>query len=145
MKKYFALFLSLLILSLSGCAGFSTTQFFGDTTVQVAARIAIQYGTMKFIDDDADRAARVIAFVDAALVIAEADSASIGELSAQIQGLIPYDKFDSADRVLIASLSEAVVIELTRRVDVSPETPLADIREVLGWVKLAAELSAPAN
>ena len=124
-----------------GCA--STGGGINDPTAEAVAKIAIQYGTMKYINEDVDRAAKVVAFVDAALLVAESEPATIDELGVKILALIPTDDLEPEDRLLIANLAELVVTELKRRVTTDPSIPLADVRQVLEWVKQAAILSAP--
>lgn len=114
-----------------------------DPTAQAAAKIAIQYGVMKYIDEDAEKAQRVLTFVDAALAVAGDETASVDDMQIKITALIPFDKLDLADRVLIASLIEAAVTEVKRRVDTDPTKPLVEVRTVLTWVKQAAQLSQP--
>lgn len=134
-----------LILTGTGCAGAGNP--FHDPvngpTIVAAAKISLQYGVIKFIDEDPARAEAVLKFTDAALAVAEEDMATPDNLGLKLNALIPFDKLEPAERALVSSLLELAIVELKRRVELPGSVPLADVREVLSWVKQAAELSLP--
>jgi hypothetical protein len=130
---------------LVGCANVGgPNPTYDDPAIRAAARITIQYATLKLIGDSEGRAERVIALVDTGLALAEADLSSVEELRTKILALIPPDALEPPERLLVANLSELIVIELKRRVDVPGTIPILEIREVLGWVREAAVLAGPA-
>lgn len=144
-KKLIVGLMTAIALAGAGCAG---TNFLADPATHdltlASAKIAIQYGTMKFIDEDPARAQRVLVFIDHALAVVNADeTASMDTMTIKIQALIPFDTLDPAERVLVANLVEVVVAELKARVHVPENAPIAEVRQVLEWVKQAAQLSLP--
>jgi uncharacterized protein YceK len=135
MKKLFAL---ALVFVLSGCASLGS-----DEGQQLAARIGVQYATLKVIGDDADRAATVVSVIDSAIELVEGgDALPIDLLEAEIRDVIPFDKLDQADTLLVELLILQVREELDLRVDdglIDPEK-VAKVLEVLTWVRDAAAL-----
>lgn len=145
MKKILIALVLALTLAGTGCAGFNSAVHdpVNGPTIQAAAKIAIQYGVIKFIDEKPERAGAVLKFTDAALAVAEEDEATPDNLGLKLNALIPFDKLEPAERALVANVLELSIAELKRRVNVPGSVPLADVREVLSWVKQAAELSLP--
>lgn len=144
MKKFIVALLT--ALALVGCAsnGSSFHDPVNGPTVQAAAKIALTYGVIKFINEDPAKQEAVLKFVDSALaVVSEDDAASMDNLGLKLNALIPFDKLDPAERALVSSLIELSINEVKRRVTLPESVPLADVREVLSWVKQAAELSLP--
>jgi uncharacterized protein YceK len=135
MKQLFAL---ALVFVLSGCASLGS-----DEGQQLAARIGVQYATLKVIGDDADRAATVVSVIDSAIELVEGgDALPIDLLEAEIRDVIPFDKLDQADTLLVELLILQVREELDLRVDdglIDPEK-VAKVLEVLTWVRDAAAL-----
>lgn len=135
MKKFIVLFCTFILM---GCASFST-----DQGKQVAARIGVQYATLKVIDGDTDRATLVVSVADRAIALAEGEPVSTSVLEEQIRAAIPWDKLDDADKLLVELLILQVRNELDIRVAdglVDPERAAAAV-EVLQWVRDAAALA----
>jgi hypothetical protein len=136
--------LAAIMIAGTGCASTGVGAVADNPRVEFVAKSVVQYGIIRFIDEDAEKHAKVVTFVDAALAIVNEDeSATLDTLSFKLQALIPFDKLHPADRALIANLIEATVAELKTRVDVPDSVPVAEVRVVLGWVKQAADLSLP--
>ena len=136
MNKFIALVCTFILMS---CASLST-----DRGQQVAARIGVQYATLKIIDGDADRASSVVEVVDRAIALAEGEPVSIDDLEAQIRDAIPWNKLDDADYML----AEVLILQIREELDVrvvdgliDPERAAAAV-EVLRWVRDAAVLAA---
>lgn len=136
MKKFIALVCTFILMS---CASLST-----DRGQQAAARIGVQYATLKVIDGDADRATSVVEVVDRAIALAEGEPVSLDDLEAQIRDAIPWNKLDDADTLL----AELLILQIREELDVrvvdglvDPERAAAAV-EVLRWVRDAASLAA---
>jgi uncharacterized protein YceK len=137
MKQLFAL---ALVFLLSGCASLGS-----DEGQNVAARIGVQYATLKVIGEDADRAATVVGVIDSAIELVEGgDALPMDLLESEIRDAIPFDKLDQADTLLVELLILQVREELDLRVDdglIDPEK-VAKVLEVLTWVRDAAAVVA---
>lgn len=122
-----------------GCASLSTSD-----GQKAAARIGVQYATLKVINGKADRADKVIEIVDSVISFANGETVPIDVLEEQVRTLIPWDKLDDADKQLVELLILQVRSELDARVGdglVDPEKVAAAV-EVLTWVRDAAAIAA---
>jgi len=129
------------VMFLSGC---SLLQYVEQSPL--ASQIAVQQATLRYIDEDAERAQRVIAVaeqvedqVSGVVTVALLDN----YLRAQIQ----WHKLSIADAVLLDSL----LVELANRfeekmgeAELSPQD-LANVERVIGWVISNAELVVAAQ
>lgn len=128
--------------SLFGCASLQSFRLADNDPRAVAvARITIQYATLKYIDEDAEKAARVVAVVDQIIAAAEAEPVTLVNLKLFVDRFVPED-VDAADRLLIANLVNLVNAELSTRLP-DGTVELGDLKTVLGWVKEAAAVDAP--
>lgn len=131
MKVILAAFLAAL-LTLGGCASRPIDQ--------PTAKIAIQYGTMKFIRNDPARAAKVERVVSAVRAQIDGDSlASVDYIKMTIQSYLPLNMAPE-DRFAVNSLIDLVVAELKARINeqtLPPDVEL-QVRTVADWILEAA-------
>lgn len=130
------LMLALYVL-MTGCAG--TRHLEGDTIV---ARVAVQYATLKVINQDTDRAVRVDAIAGMAIDVAEGGVTGIDELERQVRVAICWECMAPEDAMLAELLIQSVRAELDERIEgglIDPERAAA-ATEVLTWVRDAARL-----
>lgn len=129
------LLLALTCLALSACSFVDERE---DT-----ARLAVMYATIKVIDEDADRADRVIE------ITREVKGYASGEASLTVEGLIAevrdqirWDRLDAADELLV----QALLIELRDRLkerfdgDYIPQDLAITVDKVADWVISAAAM-----
>lgn len=126
-----------LVLLLSGCTVLQSTP--------AAARVSIEYATMRLIERaeaPADRAIAVIQLVDSASRFLDTEEATVPDLASRILARIDMDGLTPSDRLLAAALVDAVSQELSARVGegLIPGQQLLQVRAVLGWVADAAAL-----
>lgn len=129
--------LPLLAALVLGCASLPA----GDQSV--AARIGVQYATLKVIDGDAGRAQSVVDVSAQAISLASGESVDIDVLEAQVREAIPWNEMDLADQQLVELLILQVRAELEARTAeglVDAERVAAAV-EVLQWVHDAAVLA----
>lgn len=134
-----ALLASLIVALTFGCASMQTPE--GQAA---AARIGVQYATLKYVGEDAGKAQRVVDVADTAISLAETGTVPIDVLEQQVREAIPWSDLDLADRQLVELLILQVRAELDARVvdgQVDPERA-GDAVEVLKWVRDAASLAA---
>jgi predicted negative regulator of RcsB-dependent stress response len=112
----------------------------------VLAQVAVQYATIKVLQNNPDRAPRVIEI--AQFIRANAgneQAATVALLEAAVRSQIDFSKLDPADAMLVDILIATVREELVARLGdgvLSPEHVLL-VAEVAGWIESAALLSAP--
>lgn len=128
-------YLILSLLLLSGCSSWN----FNDG----AHRMAIAYGTMKYVesgDDKAERAERVIKVASEAKSFLDTGTASLDLLQSAVVARLPADMAPS-DRLLANALIETVVGELRVRVGrgIIPPEQVYQVSAVLDIVIDAAE------
>ncbi len=132
MNRYrsFAVATVLLAFVLGGCASL--------TTQPEAAKLVVQYATLKYVGDSPERAGRVISVVTAADAVA---AQGAGTLDA-FEAVIPWDALEPADRLLARNLVAILRAEIEERLDLGGTAPLAEhVSVVLGWVREAAEIA----
>lgn len=108
---------------------------------QASAKLAIQFATLKYIDNDDDKAARVQAVVLNARELA-ATASTLDALDEAVRGSIDWSKLDDADKLLASSLLDMIREELRARFGdgaLNPEQVVA-INKVLDWIDEAAQL-----
>lgn len=122
------------LMLVSGCALLS-----GEQTAR--ERLAVQYATLKVIDGDPARAARVQALVaEARQYLTGGAEVTIARLDAEARARIDWQRLEAADRLLL----EAVLLEarqqLTERLGagVLDEGQRVALDAVLGWIEGAA-------
>ena len=78
-----------------------------------ASRVTVQVATLKYIDEDADRADRVAAFVDEQLELLDASGEfDITELGNRVRAAMPWENFDTAETLLVNELITAAEDEI---------------------------------
>lgn len=118
-------------LLLAGCASTGAGSF-------NAGQLAIQYATLKVIDRNPEKAARVHALANEALTWTMAgEYAALDELEARVRTRIVEEANpDPADMLLIDALLAATRAELEARIGdgVLDEATRVRVNEVLGWI-----------
>lgn len=80
------------------------------------ARVTIQYATIKVIDGDLDRAARIKAIAGEVLALSDREpQVSADGLIGKVKEQIRWDRLDTADVVLVDMMLAAIYVELTAR------------------------------
>lgn len=108
------------------------------------ARITTTYATLKVIDDDADKAARVIEIATEVKTFASDDpEATVDALIVATRALIRWDRLDRADAILVDTLLLELARELKERLGagVLPEAARLTVVMVADWVISAAALA----
>lgn len=109
------------------------------------AQLAVQYATIKVVEKNPDRAARVIEI--AAYIKANAgnsSAASVALLEVAVRKQIDFERLDAADTFLVDTLIGLVRDELVARLGdgpLSPENALI-VAQVAGWIEDAAKMAA---
>lgn len=125
-KAVLALILVACALSLTGCA----------TSVSPAARLPVQFATMKVIESsDRITAEGVLRYVDLARSVVDRDVVAVADVvlrELDAEGLSPADKL----------LAQAIILEIQARLqDTGTGDSTLSLLEVLSWVEAAARLS----
>lgn len=108
-------------------------------------RLAVQYATVKVLENNPGRAQRVIeiaTFIEDNAGSSTATSVAI--LTTLVREQIDWTKLDAADTILVNALIDMVATELTARLGsgpLSPEQALV-VKEVASWIKQAATLAS---
>ena len=107
-----------------------------------AARLTVQYATIKVINHDANKAQRVIEIAKDVQKIAESDThLTVDRLMDAIVDHIDFDNLDVADKMLITALLKELARELKDRI---PEGHIAELKltvdHIAGWIISAARL-----
>lgn len=143
--KYFrasALLLSVFLLSaISGCASLQSGS--------AAPKLAVTYGTLKFIDAApvtarCDRGERVRAIAADAKSFFDTQTFSLEQINHAVRAKVPWHELDIADQVLADALITIVVEEIgaqTVNGFIDPETAYNASR-ILGWVEQATLLAS---
>lgn len=108
---------------------------------QAGAKLAVQFATLKYVDDDADKRERVQAVVANARELA-ATATTLDALDQAVRESIDWSKLDDADKLLATALLDLVRDELRSRFDselLDPEQVVA-VNTVLDWIDEAARL-----
>lgn len=110
---------------------------------ETTAHLAVSYATAKYVEkagvNAPERAARVLAVVDAVEGVAGGESVTLDALKAYVLGKLPAD-LSPADRILAGALVDAAAAELQARVGAGALDPAAllKVRQVLGWIREGA-------
>ncbi len=129
------------VMFLSGC---SLLQYVEQSPL--ASQIAVQQATLRYIDEDAEKAQRVIAVAEQ-VEDQVSGVVTIDLLDNYLRAQIQWHKLSIADAVLLDSL----LVELANRfeekmgeAELSPQD-LANVERVIGWVISNAELVVAAQ
>lgn len=127
--------------ALFGCATLS--KLFDEN--KAASRLVIQYATLKYINEDAERAADVVQIVDQALAtLGDTPETALGNLKEIVDAAIAQAGLDSAERLLFTDLTDVVFQEIVKRLpDADAPIPVDEVKEVFGWMREAALLIEP--
>jgi hypothetical protein len=120
----------------TGCAMLPSTE-------STTARLAVQYGTLKYIGDDVEKAARVRDVVtDAQNILDIGTSVTVIALDAAIRDRISWDRLDLADTLLLNVLLDELRIEMESRIGAGQlnEDDRVRVSAVFGWINSAAGL-----
>ena len=108
------------------------------------AKTAVQYGVLRFIDGDPDRAEAVNAFLDTSRSFLDSDTVTrVSDLSDSLKERIDWSSLSTANALLLNTLFDTVQRYITLQVegeDLSPEA-VVTIHAVFLWVEDAAALS----
>jgi len=109
-----------------------------------AARIAVQYATMKVVQqarEPARKAQRIRAIVSGALALVDGgDSVTLPFVEEAVRSRIDWDSLTAADYLAATALIEMLRTELEARIGAGELDPdaLLPVQTVLGWVIEAA-------
>lgn len=106
------------------------------------AKLAVQYGTLKLIEQSdsvdgqavLDRTAKLRAYVEADSVV------DLARLRAEAEGLVNWDSLDASDRLLVLALFDQ--IETTAERTETPTELEATLLQILDWAEQAARIYA---
>ena len=111
------------------------------------AQVAVQYATIKVVQDHPERAARVVEIARTLRTSAEDEAATVALLEVLIRAKINWASLDAADRLLVDTLIIGVRQELLNRLGdgvLSAENKLV-VAQVAGWIEAAALSVTPAT
>lgn len=131
--KYLVSMLLTIVVAISGCATMQENE--------TLTRAAFEYGTLKVIDGDPDRAERVVDLMDDLIVIASGD-ATVEFLSERLRDEIDWGKLSPADTILVNAVINEVSARLQEQVGdglLDPDQRL-QVTQALGWIREAALL-----
>lgn len=125
----------------TGCATF--TDLFGGEG-STGAKTAVQFATLKVIDEDTERAQRVVEIVDHVRELVDGNTtATLDQVEQTVRDEIEWSELDAAEQLVVSNLIDAVRAELDARI--SDGTLDADERvavgNVLDWVSEAAAMA----
>lgn len=142
--RYALAWLLCAVMTLTACKTTPTNQ-----TALAAARIAVQYGTAKYIarvpaEEQAQKAQRVRAVVEVVESVATGEAVSLALLEEAIRKELPTD-LKPEDRVAINGLIGLVMAELQARVGdgLLNEDQLLQVKVVSGWIVEATRFYSP--
>lgn len=128
-----------LSIALAGCANWQAVEN------SALPQAAIQYGTVKFIDNDTDKAAEVQKIAgNLKADFAESADATVENLYARAMQEIPWAKMAPEDEILLRALLVDLKEYLKQKVGdgvLDPDQRLK-IEAVLGWIEQAALLAS---
>lgn len=122
----------------TGCAG----QAGRDAT----AKMAVQYATLKVIenaDDPLERRDRIVRLAELAIAAADGENVVVAELEARVRAAVPWQDLSPADTLLADYLITLTAAELESRTAGGPlmgET-LVSAKVVLEWIVQVARIS----
>lgn len=108
-----------------------------------AQRVAVSYGTHRFIDQDSERAAAVIDHIDSIRSrTGYTRTLTLAELETWIRQEIRWDRLGPGEGELLSSLIAEVSASLQRRAreeQLLPDEVEVRVRTILGWIEDAAK------
>lgn len=106
------------------------------------ARLTVQYATLKYIAEDASKAARVAEIAQDARDSLDAGSVTLSLLDAALRERIDWSRLDTADRLLLDSLLVMLRDELEHRFGdgLLDGDARVQIRVVADWIIQAAAM-----
>lgn len=128
-----------LLLTVLACFTFAGCAFLQEHESE--ARIATTYATLKVIDEDAERASRVVEIATEVRAIAGGDpEATVGLLIGEVRGLIKWENLDAADTLLVDTLLIELEARLINRLGdgVLPDDARLTVQTIADWVIRAA-------
>jgi hypothetical protein len=133
MKTWLISIFAAVALSLSGC----TT---GSALRPVAAQLAVQYATLKVIENNPDHAGRIAEISASVRAAASGQAATVAVIDSLIRAQIRWEKLSPADVNLVNILLLAVRAELEARVGsgVIDSQAMLTVAQVAGWIEQAA-------
>lgn len=138
MKNYIqTTIFALAFLFASGCG---TLERIGEH--ETAAKLTIQYATLKYIDGDSGKAERVIEVVgQVRQYLDESEQSEISAIHSVVLNQVDFGSLDSADEMLVRGLVDMVRVEIDRRVasQFLTEGDKVFLGNVLNWIEDAAK------
>jgi len=128
------------VLFLSGCAS--------NSLQPIAAQLAIQYATLKVLENNPDYAPRVVEITRHVREVASGDaSATVEVIDGLIRSQIDWSKLAPSDAMIVNTLLLAIRSELEARIGngiLDPEA-LLTVAQVATWIEQAAASTLPAQ
>ena len=109
-----------------------------------AAKLTIQYSTLKYVDEDSEKATRIIEIVsEVRNHLNRSEVSEIGSVYNVVLAQIDFGRLDQADQFLVRGLLEVIQEEISKRIDSEflTEGDKVMIGNVLNWVEAAARVS----
>ncbi len=134
MKKYLATTVAIAMTMLAGCAWIAENES--------SARLLTTYATLKVIDGDSERADRVEAIaLEVLQLAADEPQATISRLVSHARTLVPWDRLDQADTLLVNGLLIELEVRLIERYGegIMPDEARLTVADLAGWVIAAAQ------
>lgn len=128
----------LMAMSIAACSTLGN----GKIDAPDATKLAVQYGTLKVIEDsDSIDGPAVLERVSKLRAYIEADSVvDLVRLRAEAENLVDWDSLDASDRLLVLALFDQ--IETTAERADTPTELDANLQQILDWVEQAARVYA---
>lgn len=123
---------ALALLMLIGCAG--------QVGESLAAQTAVQYGVLKYIDEDTAKADRVYATATKIARTIEDVDTTVEALKQTALAAIDFSKLDLADQLVVRNMIDAIAAEIASRQSkgrLSGDVVVA-VRTVVAWAREAA-------
>jgi hypothetical protein len=133
MRNYMTWLVFMVFVLLVGCA--TIPDSFG-------AKVAVQQGTLRAIQEDPEKARRALEIVEKVRPSVDEDSVTVGLLVEYTRAQINWTKLTMADAQLLHMLLDYMQEELSTRIGagILDAEQKASIERVLDWVQESAEL-----
>ena len=131
-KHLLTAFVAVFLLALTACAVFERA---------AQSDTAVRAGTAEYINLDADRADRVIAWTDESLDALDEDvEITLARIQSEADARIPWDRLSPGQRILAEELLITVEARIADEIEagVLSEDAVADIRHVLEVIRAQA-------
>jgi hypothetical protein len=141
MRTYFISLLAALLLAFTGCTTSNSLQ-------PVAAQLAVQYATLKVLEDHPEYGPRIIEITQHVRAVASGDAAAtVSVIDSLIRSQIDWKKLNQspADALMVNTLLLAIRSELETRIGngIIDEKAMLTIAQVAGWIEEAAASTVP--